>query len=241
MGIPAQAVPAQPGDVDSNIPVLLAKAFTLAELRAAVHLKELMIVSQSLSNRAPEPVNPSLEGDSYYFWYEQTEEDRNMGELTEDSDVRFYIVHRRYWHHHHALADHSPDVRLPADFYEVGESTYEYDGSWTGGKRRLIERGFHYLDTEWRRHDALVTHVIRVGSAPSCRFDWQCDNPEIQDSILVLHRELENDPGRTPDIVEARLMLHCHSMGWIYIRERATSDYHSGCIMPIPVFDGLPG
>jgi len=86
-----------------------------------------------------------------------------------------------------------------------------------------------------------VTHVIRVGSAPSCRFDWQCDNPEIQDSILVLHRELENDPGRTPDIVEARLMLHCHSMGWIYIRERATSDYHSGCIMPIPVFDGLPG
>ncbi len=84
----------------------------------------------------------------------------------EELDV-FLLVHKQYWHLHHALyaGDVHGLVQLPRGFAEGTDSTFEYDGSVEEGERLLQQSGFAKLEYGWPCTDSLVSYspLLRQG------------------------------------------------------------------------------
>jgi len=110
--------------------------------------------------------------DNWYFF---------LGDAEDRKKPDFSIVHKRYWHLHHAIDDgHIGNlVAVPEDFSEAMESTFEYDGKPENGERLLRAYGFSKIENPFMWGDALIVYVpIKCVGWP--RLSLTCDTPEIK-------------------------------------------------------------
>lgn len=128
-----------------------------------------------------QPTDPFLrfimsETDLSHDWYFQVHRPDESSEAP-----LFRIVHRRYWHRHHAFVDSyiANYVPLPQGFAEVGESTFQFDGYIAEGEQRLLSYGFQKLELPNMWGVLLVVHTPTIASKPT-RMDIICDTPELK-------------------------------------------------------------
>lgn len=101
----------------------------------------------------------------------------------EDDDcVSFNIVHKRYWHENHCLADWTLDIDMPDGFFESMESVYNFEeGSKEDGERILLDHGFTKLPT---MGSALIVQVFSTTQPEKrWRVDLQADTESIKGTI----------------------------------------------------------
>lgn len=111
----------------------------------------------------------------------------------------FLIVHKRYWHLHHALEDRhiSRLLRIPEDFSEVQESTFTYERSTEEGERLLQQHGLtKHENPSWWCHGAHTFHSpIKDGRE---HIVCICDTPRIEQLVQAwtpgIDRQFHQDP-----------------------------------------------
>ena len=143
----------------------MARKVDLSKLTTAELQAELARRNVSVHSRA---------GADWYFF--PANEDDDLG----DKYAHFWIVHKRYWHRHHAVRDVHIErmLTLPKGFAEAMESCFEFSrGDPLKGERLLESYGYQKIDRhKWQQ--TLFVHTCQIGGK-KFRIDCECDTPAL--------------------------------------------------------------
>lgn len=119
-----------------------------------------------------------------------------------DRYPHFWIVHKRYWHRHHAARDtHIQHIlTLPKGFAEAMESCFEFSrGDALKGERLLESYGYQKIERhKWQQ--TLFVHLCQIGGK-KFRIDCMCDTPALR--TLLEEHEVGGAPFADKDAYRA--------------------------------------